>query len=435
MHIMKTAIIHQRFLVSTGVSTDTRHIKPGSIFFALKGANFNGNKFASQAIAKGAICAVVDQKEAALNDKEYIVVKDSLEALQKLATFHRKFLGIPVIGITGSNGKTTTKELIFNVLSKKYKVTATRGNLNNHIGVPLSLLSMDEDTEIGLIEMGANHPGEIEFLSNIAMPDYGFITNFGKAHLEGFGSLQGVIQAKTELYRHLKEYKKLIFLNLDDEVQMQEINYTHTFSFGTNRKAQVKIKYPNNEDSATLIFNDVTFNSQLSGSYNATNMAAALCIGLYFKVPVKDIQMAIENYIPSNNRSQIINYGTNKIYMDAYNANPTSMMASLQHFNNLKTNATKIVIIGDMGELGTASETEHQVIVNFLENASISEIYLVGKQFKKTSTNKPNIIKFENTANIKSHLQLANLKDCSILIKGSRFMALEELLEVFEPKV
>ncbi|SKB77541.1 UDP-N-acetylmuramoyl-tripeptide--D-alanyl-D-alanine ligase [Salegentibacter holothuriorum] len=431
---MKTAIIHQRFLVSTGISTDTRNIKPGSIFFALKGANFNGNQFAAQAIAKGAICAIVDNKDAAVNDKEYIVVKDSLKALQKLATFHRKFLGIPIIGITGSNGKTTTKELIYNVLSKKYTVTATKGNLNNHIGVPLSLLAMDEETEIGLIEMGANHPGEIEFLSNIVMPDYGFITNFGKAHLEGFGSLNGVIQAKTELYRHLKENKKLIFLNLDDEVQRLEINYKHNFTFGANRKAQVKISYPETGDSAKLIFNDINFKSQLSGNYNAKNMAAALCIGLYFKVPVNDIQTAIENYTPSNNRSQIIKSDSNKIYLDAYNANPTSMIASLQHFNKVKTKTTKIVILGDMGELGTASETEHQVIVNFLENADISEIYLVGKLFKKTTTNKPNIIKFENTENIKKHLHLAELKDCSILIKGSRSMALEQILEVFETK-
>lgn len=431
---MKTALIHQRFLVSTGISTDTRNIEPGSIFFALKGANFNGNEFAAQAIAKGAICAIVDNKEAALNDKEYIVVKNTLEALQNLAKFHRKFLSIPIIGITGSNGKTTTKELIYNVLSKKYAVTATQGNLNNHIGVPLSLLAMDEETEIGLIEMGANHPGEIEFLSNIAMPDYGLITNFGKAHLEGFGSLAGVIQAKTELYRHLKDNKKLIFLNLDDEVQRLEINYKHTFSFGNNRKAQVKVDYPDTSDSAELIFNDTKFKSQLSGSYNAKNMAAALCVGLYFKVPFNEIKEAIENYVPSNNRSQLIERNSNKIYLDAYNANPTSMMAALQHFNYSKTNTTKIAVLGDMGELGAASETEHQVVVNYLENADISEIYLVGKQFKKTTTNRANIIKFENTENIKKHLQLAELKNCSILVKGSRSMALEEILEVFEPK-
>jgi len=431
---MKTAIIHERFLVSTGISTDTRNIKPGSVFFALKGSNFNGNDYAAKALAKGAICAVVDDKNKALNDKEYIVVKNSLEALQSLAKFHRKFLGIPIIGITGSNGKTTTKELINTVLSKKYTVTATKGNLNNHIGVPLSLLAMDEETEIGLIEMGANHPGEIDFLSSIAMPDYGFITNFGKAHLEGFGSLEGVIQAKTELYRYLKENKKLIFLNLDDEVQRLELNYKHNFSFGSNRKAEVKITYPETPDSAEIIFNDTRFTSQLSGSYNARNMAAALCIGLYFKVPFDDIKEAIAAYKPSNNRSQVIEHNSNKIYLDAYNANPTSMMAALKHFDNLKTNTTKIVIVGDMGELGTASETEHQVIVNFLENADISEIYLVGERFKKTTTNKSNIIKFENSQNIKKHLHLAELKNCSILIKGSRAMALEEILEVFEPK-
>jgi len=431
---MKTAIIHQRFLVSTGISTDTRNIKPGSIFFALKGANFDGNRFAAQAIAEGAICAIVDDKNMALNDKEYIVVDNSLESLQDLATFHRKFLGIPIIGITGSNGKTTTKELIYTVLSKKYAVTATQGNLNNHIGVPLSLLAMDEETEIGLIEMGANHAGEIEFLSNLVMPDYGLITNFGKAHLEGFGSLEGVIQAKTELYRHLKENKKLIFLNLDDDVQRLEINYKHNFTFGTNRKADVKISYPETYSSAELIFNDTLFKSQLSGVYNSKNMAAALCVGLYFKVPVNEIKEAISSYIPSNNRSQIIELNSNQIYLDAYNANPTSMMASLQHFDKVNTNNTKIVVLGDMGELGTASETEHQVIVNFLENADFSEIYLVGKQFKKTTTNKPNIIKFENTENIKKHLLLAELKNCSILVKGSRSMALEEILSAFETK-
>ncbi len=431
---MKTALIHQRFLVSTGISTDTRNIEPGSIFFALKGTNFNGNEFAAQAIAKGAICAIVDDKNAALNDKEYIVVKNTLEALQNLAKFHRKFLGIPIIAITGSNGKTTSKELIYNVLLKKYAVTATQGNLNNHIGVPLSLLKMDEETELGLIEMGANHPGEIEFLSNIVMPDYGFITNFGKAHLEGFGSLDGVIQAKTELYRHLKDHKKLIFLNLDDEVQRLEINYKHNFSFGSNRKAAVKVNYPESSDSAELIFNDTRFKSQLSGAYNAKNMAAALCIGLYFKVPFDEIREAIASYKPSNNRSQIIERNSNKIFLDAYNANPTSMMAALQHFDKSKTNTTKIVIVGDMGELGAASETEHQVIVNFLKNADFSEIYLVGERFKKTTTNKPNIIKFANTENIKKHLHLAELKNCSILIKGSRTMALEKILEVFEPK-
>ncbi|TDN93437.1 UDP-N-acetylmuramoyl-tripeptide--D-alanyl-D-alanine ligase [Salegentibacter sp. 24] len=430
---MKTAIIHERFLVSTGISTDTRNIKPGSIFFALKGTSFNGNEFATEAIAKGAICAVVDHKEAALNNKEYILVKNTLEALQSLAKFHRKFLGIPIIGITGSNGKTTTKELIHRVLSRKYTVTATLGNLNNHIGVPLSILAMDGETEIGLIEMGANHPGEIEFLANIALPDYGFITNFGKAHLEGFGSLDGVIQAKTELYRHLKENKKLIFLNLDDDVQRLEMNYKHNFSFGSNRKAQVKIDYPDTTDSAELIFNETNFKSQLSGSYNAKNMAAALCIGLYFKVPFNEIKEAIETYKPSNNRSQVIERNSNKIYLDAYNANPTSMMAALQHFQNLKTDNDKIVILGDMGELGPSSETEHQVIVNFLENADISEVYLVGKQFGKTTTNKPNIIKFDNTETIKNHIYLAELKNCSILIKGSRAMALEKIMEVFEP--
>jgi len=428
---MKTALIHQQFLLSTGVSTDTRNIKPGNIYFALKGINFNGNKFAAQALAKGAIYVVVDEKQAALNNKQYIVVNNCLEQLQKLAKFHREYLGIPVIGITGSNGKTTTKELIQKVLSKKYTVTATQGNLNNHIGVPLSLLNMDEETEIGLIEMGANHPGEIEFLSDLTMPDYGFITNFGKAHLEGFGSLEGVIQAKTELYRHLKANKKLIFLNLDDKVQRLESNYKHTFTFGNYKNAKVQIDYPETGGAAEIIFNQHTFKSQLNGLYNAKNMAAALCIGLYFKVPFQEIQEAIAAYEPTNNRSQIILKDTNTIYLDAYNANPTSMMVALQHFNKLKTNQNKIAVLGDMGELGASSETEHQVMVNFLENLDISEIYLVGANFKKTTTSKSNIIKFPNTESLKKHLRLADIQNYSILIKGSRSMALENILEVF----
>lgn len=429
---MKTAVIHQQFLLSTGVSTDTRFLKPGNIFFALKGDNFNGNQFALQALEKGASYVIVDEKQPTLEDKKHLVVDNCLEQLQKLATFHRKYLGIPVISITGSNGKTTTKELLQTVLNKKYRVTATHGNLNNHIGVPLSLLKMNQNTEIGLIEMGANHPGEIDFLSNIALPDYGFITNFGKAHLQGFGSLEGVVQAKTELYHHLKAKNKLLFLNMDDEKQFLHTAYKHTFGFGTHPKAQVKIEYPEAPGMAEIIFNKLRFKSQLSGSYNAQNIAAALSIGLYFKVPVEDIKEAIGNYEPTNNRSQTLSKGSNTIYLDAYNANPTSMMASLQHFDASKTNQQKIAILGDMKELGNSSETEHQVMVNFLEELNISEIYLVGENFKKTSSSKANIIKFKDTESLKKHLKLAKIQGYHILIKGSRGMALENTLEVFE---
>ncbi|MFD1096864.1 UDP-N-acetylmuramoyl-tripeptide--D-alanyl-D-alanine ligase [Salegentibacter chungangensis] len=426
---MNTAQLHQKFLLTSGAGTDTRNIQEGSMFFALKGANFNGNKYAAEALQKGAKLAVVDDPDYALNKEQYILVKNVLQSLQALATFHRKFLGIPIIGITGSNGKTTTKELTQAVLSRKYNTVATSGNLNNHIGVPLTLLSMNENTEIGIVEMGANHPGEIEFLCNITCPDYGYITNFGKAHLEGFGSLEGVIKAKSELYNHLKDHKKLIFLNYDDEVQKKHSRYNHVFSFGRSRNAHVKIEFPGETASATLEFNNTRFTSKLTGRYNALNMAAALSIGLYFKVLFSDIKEAIENYTPSNNRSQLIEMGSNTILMDAYNANPTSMMAALENFRDTDTKKTKIVILGDMLEVGDSSEVEHQAIVNFITNNDFSETYLVGPNFKKTHFNKSTVIKFNDTSSLKKHLKLSKTENSFILIKGSRGMALENLLD------
>jgi len=381
---MNTARLHQRFLHCSGADTDTRNIKKDSMFFALKGDNFDGNEFADDALKKGARYVVVDDKEFAKNKEHYyIVVKNVLEALQKLAVFHRNYLGIPILAITGSNGKTTTKELVNSVLSKKFKTIATKGNLNNHIGVPLTLLSMDDQTEFGIVEMGANHPLEIEFLCSIANPDYGYITNFGKAHLEGFGSLEGVVKAKTELYKNLQERHKLIFLNIDDEVQRKHENYKHTFSFGESSKANVKLRYHSGLPNAQLNYNNTDFTSKLTGEYNAKNMAAALCIGLYFKVKFEEIQMALANYSPDNNRSQTLNTASNTIIMDAYNANPTSMHAALENFRQLKTDKQKIAILGDMFELGSSAATEHQIIANYVQNSDFTETYLLGDNFKK----------------------------------------------------
>ncbi|MGM0933463.1 MAG: UDP-N-acetylmuramoyl-tripeptide--D-alanyl-D-alanine ligase [Bacteroidota bacterium] len=427
---MNIAKLHQRFLVCSGVSTDTRKIIPESIFFALKGQNFNGNHYAAEALEKGAACVVVDQKEFAVKSDKYILVKDTLEALQHLATFHRKFLDIPIIAITGSNGKTTTKELVHAVLSKKYKTAATKGNLNNHIGVPLTLLEMDENTQMGIVEMGANHPGEIEFLCSITKPDYGYITNFGKAHLEGFGSLEGVIQAKSELYNYLKKDKKLLFLNLDDENQRIQLPYNHYFSFGTGRTPQVQVTYISGDQTARLHFNQTDFKSKLTGTYNAFNMAAALCIGLYFKVPLEEIKEAIEEYTPENNRSQILKKDSNTLFMDAYNANPTSMRASIENFDQMKVKGQKIVVLGDMLELGSTSETEHQDIVDLAESCQFDEVYLVGRNFKKTKTTTPTVIKFENTENLKKHFSMTEFRNCNFFIKGSRAMALEDLVTV-----
>ncbi len=429
---MNSARLHQRFLLCSGVDTDTRKIRNESMFFALRGENFNGNEFAEEALAKGAHYAVVDDKRYVKDKERYILVKDALKSLQNLAIFHRNYLGIPILAITGSNGKTTTKELLNSVLSRKYRTIATKGNLNNHIGVPLTLLSMDEETEFGIVEMGANHMLEIEFLCSIANPDYGYITNFGKAHLEGFGSIDGVIKGKTELYKHLQERNKLIFLNLDDEVQRKHLNYKHTFAFGESRLADVKLQYQSGLPNAQLYYNQTEFKSQLTGNYNATNMAAALCIGLYFKVEFDKIREAIESYTSQNNRSQLIESGDNVIIMDAYNANPTSMLAALENFKELKTNKQKIAILGDMFELGSAASTEHQVVANFIENSDFSETYLVGDNFKGTTTSSDFIFKFKNIESLKQHLEESDFRNCYFLIKGSRGMALERLLDAIK---
>ena len=399
------------------------------MFFALKGENFNGNEFAAEALAKGARYVVIDDKKYAENKEDYIVVKNVLETLQKLAIFHRNYLALPILAITGSNGKTTTKELLHAVLSRKFRTIATKGNLNNHIGVPLTLLSMDDQTEFGIVEMGANHEMEIEFLCSIANPDYGYITNFGKAHLEGFGSIEGVIKAKTELYKSLQERHKLIFLNLDDEIQKKHHNYSHTFTFGESRLADVKMEYQSGLPYAQLRYNKTDFKSKLPGSYNIRNMAAALCIGLYFKVEFSEIQKAIESYTPDNNRSQLIESGSNTIIMDAYNANPSSMHVALQNFRDLKTSKQKIVILGDMFELGSAAATEHQVVANFIENSNFNETYLLGENFKNTNTSSDFIFKFKSMENLKEHLEESNFENCYFLIKGSRGMALERMLE------
>ena len=428
---MNIAKIHRRFLTSSGVSTDTRNIKPNSLFFALKGENFNGNEFAEEALNKGAEVAIVDEEAYAKDQDNYIFVEDCLDALQQLATFHRHFLGIPVLAITGSNGKTTTKELINAVLTKKYKTISTTGNLNNHIGVPLTLLRMDETTEVGVVEMGANHQGEIEFLTEIALPDYGYITNFGKAHLEGFGGIEGVIKGKSELYSHLKNHKKLLFLNLDDEIQQRQDSYSHVFTFGSSEKAAVSIDYTisqNGPEYASFTYNNDVFDTQLTGQYNAYNAAAALTIGLYFKVPFKAIKEAIKEYSPSNNRSQIQKTKNNTLLLDAYNANPTSMGSSIINFSNLNTPLSKTLIIGDMLELGQYSKEEHQSIVELCNSKGFKNVYLVGKHFKETSTPEE-YQKFDNTTELKTFLTANPINNSYILIKGSRGIALEKIIE------
>ncbi|MGC1633302.1 MAG: UDP-N-acetylmuramoyl-tripeptide--D-alanyl-D-alanine ligase [Gelidibacter sp.] len=421
--------LYQHFKKCTVVCTDTRKIEKDCIFFALKGDNFNGNQFASNALTSGAKYCVVDEKQYATDDR-YIVVENVLDALQELATFHRNQLNALIIALTGSNGKTTTKELINAVLSQKYKTTATQGNLNNHIGVPLTLLQMSEATEIGIVEMGANHPKEIELLCKIAQPDYGLITNFGKAHLEGFGSIEGVIKAKSELYDYLKVHQKTIFVNENDPLQVkQSEDYDQVYTFGLLTSANTMLEIIDTQPYVTLRYNNSIIKSQLTGNYNFNNIAVAIAIGSYFKVDPKDIKSAIENYTPTNNRSQILKKGSNTIIMDAYNANPTSMMAALENFKQLQQRH-KVIFLGDMFELGQTAESEHQFIVDYLEKNDLGAVYLIGKNFFKTKVNLEKIKKHETFDDLKLYLQNHTLKDSFLLIKGSRGMALERILEL-----
>ncbi|UKM65191.1 UDP-N-acetylmuramoyl-tripeptide--D-alanyl-D-alanine ligase [Flavobacteriaceae bacterium GSB9] len=425
---MEIKALHSLFLNCNAANTDTRKIKPNDMFFALKGENFNGNSYAEKALELGAACAIVDEAKYHSSEKT-ILVNDVLETLKDLATFHRNFLKIPIIALTGSNGKTTTKELINAVLSQKFITSATIGNLNNHIGVPLTLLSMDGNTEIGIVEMGANHLKEIEFLCNIAQPDYGYITNFGKAHLEGFGGVEGVIKGKSEMYDYLIANNKTIFVNVDDSIQVEKTQNALIFSFGNSKQsANVGISFTEAQPFVKCHYNNLQIKSQLIGEYNFNNIAAAIAIGHYFKVSHTDIKKAIESYTPSNNRSQIIQKGTNKIILDAYNANPTSMAAALSNFE--KQNGFKIAILGDMFELGKDAKHEHQNIADLASSLNIDEIALVGQNFYKTVSTQNKVNKYDTFEVFKETFGLSKLENTTLLIKGSRGMALERILEL-----
>ena len=347
---MKIEKLHQLYSERLLIDTDTRKIRKNSLFFALKGDHFNGNKFAKEALTKGAAFAIIDE-EVYFEGSNTILVENVLSTLQELANYHRKQLKTPIIALTGSNGKTTTKELINAVLSTSYKTSATVGNFNNHIGVPLTLLAMNSETEIGIVEMGANHQKEIELLCSIAEPNFGYITNFGKAHLEGFGSVEGVIKGKSELYDFLRKTKGKAFINEDDKIQLKQAEGIEQTPFNNET-----IKFIRANPFVSVEFENTIIESQLIGKYNYKNISVAIAIGAYFNIPVATIKTAIENYVPTNNRSQIIQNKSHKIVLDAYNANPSSMQAALENFSQLK-DAYKIVVLGDMFELGEDTDS------------------------------------------------------------------------------
>ncbi len=427
---MDISQIHELFLRSGKVSIDTRKIEPGSMFVAIKGERFDANTFAAEALEKGASAVVIDNPQYHIDDRT-ILVDDSLTAMQELAKFHRSYLGLPIIALTGSNGKTTTKELINAVLSTRYSTGATIGNLNNHIGVPLTLLSFSEQTEIGIVEMGANHQKEIEFLCRIATPDFGYITNFGKAHLEGFGGAEGVIKGKSELYQYLRSNAGTVFVNTDDLIQVKNSEGINGFTFGASEAADVRIDSVQAAPFVSLNFNGTYAQSNLIGIYNAPNIAAAAAIGTYFKIDPSSIAEAIRNYTPDNNRSQLMQKGSNQIILDAYNANPSSMTAAIANLRSIHA-ISKVAILGDMFELGAESIHEHRNIVETAINFSDVRFIFVGKDFYSCVRENDNLLFFENFESLSKYISNSKFENSTILIKGSRGMALERILDVLQ---
>jgi len=425
---MEIKDLHSLFLKCTSVSIDSRKIEPNSMFIAISGNHFNANTFAQDALNKGALYVIIDDKSFYLNEQT-VYVENTLKTLQELAKFHRNYLKLPIIALTGSNGKTTTKELINVVLAKKFITKATVGNLNNHIGVPLTLLSFNSATEIGIVEMGANHKKEIEFLCEIAQPNYGYVTNFGKAHLEGFGGIEGVIEGKSEIYLYLLKNNNLVFVNLEDPIQIEKSQPLTSYTFGINKVgADVNIINVKANPFVELYCSSFTIKSNLLGLYNANNISAAVTVGKYFGVTDSDIKDALESYIPANNRSQLIYKETNQIILDAYNANPSSMKVAIENFLQLE-NQNKILILGDMFELGIESDVEHQAIINMLADEDKINCYFIGLDFFTNKIKKDNFYffeTFESFTNQVSHIKFSN---SSVLIKGSRGMALERTLD------
>lgn len=421
--------IYQIYSSVKRVCTDSRRVEKGSIFFALKGDSFDGNKFAHKALENGAVAAVVDDKNLESDDDRIIYVQDTLKALQELASMHRDGLKIPIIAITGTNGKTTTKELLAAVLARKYRVSYTSGNRNNHIGVPLTILSMNATVDLGIVEMGANHQGEIAELCEIAKPDYGIITNIGIAHIEGFKSLEGVKKAKSELYKYIEKTGGYIFQNMDNDILRGLVqNNEKLISYGRDKNAYCTGEYVETALSAGVAwssFNNKGFaKSNLIGEYNFENILAAVCVGVFFEIPESAIDNAIASYSPRNNRSQLVDGTRNKIILDLYNANPTSMYAAINNFLRIK-DANKCLILGDMLELGDYSYSEHKNLLDFVAEKDFRKVFLVGKIFYQFK----DFYEFEFFEDV-SELAKNLIKNPDVgkffLVKGSRGIKLEK---------
>jgi UDP-N-acetylmuramoyl-tripeptide--D-alanyl-D-alanine ligase len=429
---MKTEQIYKLFRESTGVTTDSRLVTRGQIFFALWGDNYNGNKFAVEAIDKGASWAVID--DPAFETERTILVDDSLFELQALAACHRKEIKAPVLAITGTNGKTTTKELITSILSRKFKVHATRGNLNNHIGVPLTILSAPEGTEIMVVEMGASHLGEIRTLCLIAKPDYGIITNVGTAHIEGFGSVEGIIKAKTELYEHLRKVNGIAIYNDKDRVLAEKIyrmvNRAIPYSDPTGTELSVTSVSDDMNLSLTVeyLHKKYSISTNLFGEYNIINIKAAIAAGLFLGVGMKEIAEEIAKYNPGNNRSQIKVTKRNTLICDSYNANPSSMKMAIESFSKIEA-VRKMCILGDMLELGDKSEEEHLRVLKILNDNNIKEVLLTGPLFSKVSS-ESGFRYFPDIKKLKDYLKSEQVSGYHILIKGSRGIALEQIYDI-----
>lgn len=431
---MEISELYKLYKKYPAVTTDSRICSKNSIFFALKGEKFNGNLFAEKALSDGCAYAVVDEWDGAPNER-IIQVNNVLETLQKLATYHRRKLKTPILAITGTNGKTTTKELIASTLSREYKIAYTQGNFNNHIGVPLTLLSMTKGHEMAVVEMGANHPGEIKILCDIAEPNYGLITNVGKAHLEGFGSFENIIKTKTELYDYIREHGGKVFVNKDNEYLYQNSEGMDRILYGKN---DASLFASGNITDATPFlefdwsFFDKTYRvkTHLVGEYNLDNALAAVAVGKFFGINAERISTALQEYEPKNNRSQFERTEKNDLIIDAYNANPTSMKASLEFFAKIPTSLPKVVILGEMKELGDVSDKEHAKMVNYLQQQSFQKVFLVGSVFPAMENVKTTeFVVFETVGELTEHLIQHPLSGYYVLLKGSHSVHLEKAVE------